>query len=318
MNWRKLFAVAVENWPAKVLSLGLAIILFVFHRMSILENRFFSTPLVIERLGAMMPSSPYPRMIRVSIRGEANSIYSILEDDIEAYIDMGNFDTPGTYLVPVQWRKKGTAQGVEPLQITVDPGEITFSLDNKISKFVPLTANFTGQVEAGFNMTSYSLNPSQVIIDGPADIMSGISELSTELIDLDGRRGDFSVTANILYRNPLVIIRGSGTTEFYGNISQIIPVRNILNVPIVITGIRDGFTGEPEIKTGSIHLEGDNLEAVNIFDPAPDFLRVDCSGISEPGTYILRVLSGTAENVSLRTEPREVTVRIRLEGDGES
>jgi YbbR domain-containing protein len=310
LNWRKLLTKAAENWPAKVLSLALAIVLFVFHRMSTLETRSFFTPIVIEYLDGMMPASPYPRIIRVNVRGDPNSIYSILESDIETYVDMGRFNTPGTYIVPVQWRKKNTAHGVELLQISVEPPEITFTLDIKISKFVPISANFRGQVEAGFNMTSFTLNPSYIIIDGPVEIMSTISELYTEPIDLDGRRNTFSMTMNVLQQEPLVVIRGNGITEFYGIISEVIPARDISDVPIMITGVREGFSAQLEINTANVHLEGDNLDEVNSFVPPPDFLRVDFSGISEPGTYILRVLVGEAENIDFRTEPREVTGRI--------
>ena len=315
MDYRKIFARLVENWPAKVLSLGLAIILFVFHRMNSLETRSFLAPITIENLNAMMPSSPYPRMIRVNLKGEGKSLYSFLEDDIEPYVDMEEFSVPGAYKVPIKWRKKGTAQDVEPLQITVDPMEITFSLDYKISKFVSLIANFEGQVESGYNMTSYSFNPNQVIIEGPVSLLGGISELQTESIDLSGRRSDFSVTASVLRPSSLIVIRGEGTTEFSGAISQLIPVRNITNVPIIITGIQEGFTAELEIKNGSIHLEGENRAAIEGFVPAPDFLRVDCSGISEPGIYILRVIAGNVMGISLRTEPQEVKIQIDSIGD---
>jgi len=312
LDIRKLFAKAVENWPAKVLCIALAVILFIFHQLSSLERRFFSVPLNIERLGALLPSSSYPRMIRVSLRGEANSIYPILEDDIKAYINMESFTKPGTYTVPVQWRKEGTAQGVEPLQITVDPMEITISLDLKISKFVPLIVHLQGKVEDGYIMTSYSLNPTQVIIDGPAELMGSISGLETDSIDLDGRTSDFSTTVNIMNRDPLIVIRGNGTTEFRGNISRIIAVRNIPDVPIVITGIRDTLIGELETRIGNLHLEGENQAALDYFRPPPNFLTVDCSGISRPGTYVLKVQAGNTGNIILRTDPAEVKIQISL------
>ena len=280
--------------------------------MSTLEERFFSAPLNIELKGNLMPSSSYPRMIRVRLRGEANSIYPIMDDDIEIFINLEMIESPGTYSVPVQWRKKGTAQGVEPLQITVEPIEIALSVDHKISKFVPLAASLHGQVDPGYTMTSYSLNPTQVIIDGPAGLMGVISELSTEQIDLDGRRSDFSGTVQILNRDPLIVIRGNGMTEFQGKISQIVPVRNINNVPITITGLADRFSGELEIKTGNIHMEGENQRAVDAFRPPPDFLKVDCSGITEPGTYVLRITYGSVEDIRLRVVPMEVQILITL------
>jgi hypothetical protein len=250
-------------------------------------------------------------MIRVSLRGDAASVYSFLEDDIEVFVDMARFTSPGTYVVPVQWRITNVAQGAHPLQISIDPVQITFAVDYRISKFVPVNASFRGQVEAGFNMTSYNLNPSQVIVDGPAELMSTISELHTEPIDLGGRRTNFSITAHIQQHDPLIVFRGSGLTEFSGRISPIIPARNIRNVPIAVTGIREGFSAVLEVRTASVHLEGDNLNEVNSFVLPPEFLRVDCSGITEPGTYVLRVLTGTAENITFRAEPMEVTIRIR-------
>lgn len=321
MSVSKLFAKAVENWPGKVLSLGLAIFLFVFHRMSTLETRSLFVPIAVERLGAMMPSSPYPPMVRISLRGEAESIDSILEGDIEVFADMGGFDVPGAYTVPVQWRKKGTALGAEPLQISVDPAEITFSLDHKTSKFIPLAANITGQVEDGFNMTSFSLNPAQVFVDGPAELMNTISELRTEPIDLSGRRGDFFLTANILRFDPLVVIRGGGTAEFHAAISRIIAVRNVANVPIEVTGLGEGLAAELETKAAGIHFEGDSEAAINTFNPPSGFLSVDCSGIGAPGIYVLKVLAGPEENIpggfTYRVDPDEVRIRISRPDEAE-
>ena len=310
MDVHKLFDKTIQNWPAKVLSLALAIILFMFHRMMTLETRFFSVPIVIENLNAMVPSSSYPRMIRVTLRGEANSIYSVLEEDIEVYVDMDRFNAPGTYVVPVEWRRKGTAQLAGPMPISVDPLEITLSVDNRLSKFVPIIADLVGQVETDYDMTSYTLNPNQIVIDGPAALVDGISEVFTEQIDLSGRISDFDITAAILQRDPLIVIRGNGVTEFHGTITRIIPVRNIPNVPIEITGLREDLTGELDIKTAGIRLEGSSRNTVEAFVPSPGFLSVDCSEIEEPGIYTLSVYARIAENIRVRVDPVEVRIEV--------
>jgi len=309
------FAKAAENWPAKVLSIGLAIFLFVFHQMSTLENRFFMVPLNLENIDTLVPSSSYPRMIRVSLRGEANNIFPVMEDEIEVYVDMEKYNVPGVCTVPVQWRKKGAAHGIEPLQITVDPMEITFTLDYKISKVVPLIANLRGKVQEGYAMTSYFLNPEQIIIEGPAELIWDIMEVYTDTIDLDGRRSNFSITVHALNRDPFMVIRGNATSEFHGTVSEIIPVRNITNVPIAITGLMEGFTGELEIKSGSVRLEGKDLDTVNDFEVPPNFLKVDCSGINRPGIYLLKVMTVTARDLSFRADPEEVKISISHVGD---
>ena len=317
MDLRKLLSKLFENWPVKVISLGLAIMLYVFHQMSLLEDRYFSVPLNIENRGSLMPSAPYPFMVRVNLRGEANSIYPIQESDIEVYLDIEKLETPGIYTVPVQWRKLGTAIITEePMQISVDPSEITLTLDQRISKIVPLAVNFQGQVESGHTMTSYSVNPQQMIVDGPAALMYAVSELQTEAIELDGRRSDFIVTANVANNDRLIVIRGSGVVEVQGHISPIIPVRNIVNVPVTVTGVREGLKGRLTNSTANLRLEGVNREAVERFQPPPDFLRVDCSSITEPGAYMLRVLAGSYQNMNLIIEPGEVTVIISREEGG--
>jgi YbbR domain-containing protein len=223
LAFRKFLIKTIENWPAKVLSIALALLLFIFHRMSNLSDRFFSVPLNVEVRGNMIPSSSYPRTIRVSLRGDAVSINSILEDDIDAYVNLTRFETLGYYRVPVLVRRKGTALGVEPLEINVEPMELSIALDNKISKYVPLAANIRGQVEEGYVLSSFSLNPTQVVIDGPSELMGTIRELTTDYIDLNGRTGDFSVMVSILNQDPLLVIQGNGITEFRGFVTKQAP-----------------------------------------------------------------------------------------------
>ena len=308
----KLISKAVENWPGKVLSIGLAIVLFVFYRISILETRYFFLPLNIEQSGTMMPSNLFPRIVRVSLRGEANSIYSIQEDDIEVFVDMSSYTSRGTYMVPVQWRTRTISSGMETLQVTLEPMEISFNLDYRISRVVPVIPNFRGQLDSGFTMTNFSLNPSEIIIDGPAELMAGIYGLYSESIDLGGRRTHFTENLSLINNNPLIVIRGEGRVDFRAEINQIVPVRNISMVPVFITGLGDGLRAELDINFVNLNMEGGNHEEVERFLAPDGFVRIDLSGIVESGTYVLNVLTGTAEGITFRTEPNEITVQVSL------
>jgi YbbR domain-containing protein len=137
LNTRKLLVKVVEKWPAKVLSVAAALILFVFHRMSTLESRFFSVPLQVEIGAGFVPVNSYPRLVRVTLRGDANSVFSIAEDDIEAYIDLSKYAAPGWYRSPVQIRKKGSALDVEPLEISVDPLEVAVQIERSTGGSLP-------------------------------------------------------------------------------------------------------------------------------------------------------------------------------------
>jgi YbbR domain-containing protein len=311
LNGRTLLAKVAENWPAKVISIAMAIVLFVFHRMSLLEERFFSVPLSIETDTQLIPASPYPGMIKITLRGDANTIYPILEEDIRAYIDLSKYTEPGTYRAPVQIHKKGTSLRAEALEIFVDPLEVVLILDERLSKTVPVKVNFRGTLEMGYEMGEYTLDPAHVVIDGPMGLLKDISELSTDVIELTGRSVDFSTTVRILNDEPLIVIRGNGLIDFHGTIREQLRIQNIEDIPIKINGLDEQFSGELEITIGSVRIEGgqtmfDKLKAQDIG------LYVDCFSINDQGDFLLPVfVLFPAMFTLIRQDPKNVMIHIR-------
>jgi YbbR domain-containing protein len=317
LNPKKLLQRIAENWVAKVLSIALALVIFMFHRMNTMETRFFAAPLALELSDHLCPSSPYARMVRVTLKGEANNIQPVQNDDIVAYVDLNQYESPGTYHVPVRVRKLGTALGVEPLEVSVDPVEMIIELDYKSSKYVPLTANIEGSPEPGYDLVSHTLSPTQVVVEGPSGLLGNILELYTDVIDLNGRNADFSLTAGILNRDPLLTIRGNGTTEFKGFIHSRIDVRNFGNLPILLSSLDSRFQAEADMRTGSVTLGG-NRGDLDEFSPREGFLSVDCSGVAGEGRYTLPVKISLPPSFNLiRADPVELEIVVRAAADGD-
>jgi YbbR domain-containing protein len=317
LNVRKLILWLAENWPAKVLSIALALILFVFHQMSTLTTRNMIVPLTVESNSALAPGSDYPRNVRVRLRGESDGIKSIVENDIEAYLDFTRHEAEGQYRAPVQIRRKGSALVPEPLEITVNPLEISVNLDKRVNKTFPLTAIIQGNTAPGFEMVSYSVSPIEIAMSGPLRIMDSINDIKTDPIDIEGRKNDFSVMVNIANPNPFLLsIRDDAYAEFRCVIRQSIPVRNIDGIGIDISGLDLKFESDLNVKTGSVRLEARQslLDSLSVW---PGFLSVDCSDITEPGTYTLPVSVDLPDGyILIKSEPEEVIVTITL-GSGE-
>ena len=312
LNSRKLIDKIVENWPAKVLSIALAIILFVFHRMNTLTTRPLSVPLTIESGAALIPAGPYPQNVRLVLRGEDDSIKSIAEGDIEAYADFSRHETEGLYHAPVQIRRKGSALGIEQLEMSVKPLEISLQLDRRMSKTLPVRAAFRGKLASGYDLVTHSISPSEMVVAGPMSAMESITELRTEAIDLEGRSGDFRMMVNIVNPNQFFIINGGETAEFRGVVRPSVPVRNFEGIPITLIGLDPLFAADFGGKTGSVRLEGnqDNLDA---YKPDENFFTVDCSGLTGPGWYTLPVTVNLPRGFTLiKREPEELAVTITL------
>jgi YbbR domain-containing protein len=211
----------LEKWPVKVISLIAAIIITVFYRMSTLETRSFSVPLLVEANNLFIPSSSFTDTVRVSLRGEADSIHSIPESDIEAYVDLNKYTKEGLYRIPVQIRKKGSALEIEPLEINVIPAEISVILEQKIVRNIQVYPVFRGTIAHGYELTSQLIIPDSVTAEGPRSTLESQYDFLTETIDLEGRYGNFSILINIINENPLIVIHGNKMIEYRGTIRRI-------------------------------------------------------------------------------------------------
>lgn len=310
MKSKEIFDRVVEKWPVKVLSIAAAIVLFMFNRMSTLEERFFSVPLGISLHDSLVPAASYPRMVRVTLRGEANSIFPILEDDIEAYLDLSKYKSEGVYKAPVLVRKKGTAAGIDPLEVHVEPIEVAVAVERKEIKTVPITPSFRGYLESGYELASYSIIPSQVEISGPAGMIARVLDMTTDFIELSGRKESFSASVKLLNREPLISIRGEPEVLFNGTIQQSTMIRTIDRLPIVISGLPTGFIARPQTNFGSVRLQGSQND-LETYSPEASFLSVDCSDITEVGLYILPVVVSAPPNFGVvRFDPIEIAVEI--------
>jgi hypothetical protein len=279
-----------------------------------MAERFFSVPLKIETDGSYTPSSPYEHNIRISMRGETNSIYPILENDVEAFIDMKD-KGKGFYRLPVQIRKKGTAIGVDPLEITIDPLEVALSIDYKVSKYAPITANTRGSPKDGFKIVSSTVIPNQVVIDGPSDVIANITELFTETIDIDGRDEDFSVVVNILNNEPLAIVRGNGSAEYKGFIQPITSQKTLDRLPISVKGLDGKQTAELSVKIGSVTLLGKQQEledyATSLKLANSILLSVNCSDVHDAGLYELPITASIPSEFNIvEISPPTVSVQV--------
>ncbi len=306
---------AITDWPAKIVCLVLALLLFLFYRMSTLDQRYFSVPLSVEANGNFAPASTYPKMVKIRLRGETDSIYPILESDITASIDLSRFDAEGEVRIPVRAHLSGTALGIDPLEVTVDPAEVKIRLERRLTKKVPVNPDFGGFPETGFELTGYTVKPSTVEISGPRSVLAKLAAVSTETIDLSGRSGNFSGTALLLNGNPLVDFAGNERVEYDVGVEPTTYVRAFTDIPILLTGLPAGLEATGSLPAGTLRLRGTNSELSAYVLPF-DILSVDCSNVSAPGIYSLPVQVARPGSFDVvETTPAEVQIQFgRREG----
>jgi len=222
LNSAKILLKITEKWPVKVLSLAVALIIFGFYNTKIeMEDRSFQVPLLLESNEYLIPVSSFANTVNLNLKGKTGTTQSILEEDIEAYIDLSKYTKEGTYKVPVQTRRKGSAVGVEPLQIKISPTEVLLQLEEKTSRSIPVFPVLRGTIAQDYELTGQSMIPENVVAEGSRRALDSQSEFYTDTIDLEGRFEDITAFVNIINVNPYITIHGSRTVEYRGTVRRI-------------------------------------------------------------------------------------------------
>ncbi len=316
MSKKSLRARIVADWPAKVLSLAVAILVFTFYRLNRLEDRYVSVPLAVTVGDEFVPSSSLPRSVRLTLRGESNSLVTILEEDLRASVDLSRATSEGFYKAPVLVEKRGSALGVDPLEITIDPPEIAVSLERKLRKVVPVTPSFRGYLGPGYELSSFALEPAEEEVSGPASAVERIIDLSTDPIELSGKTSDFREEVRVFAKDPLVQVSGKPTATFSAKILQAMDFKTFDAVPVAASGLAPGFALVDALPTCVLRLRS-NASILKGFVLPPDAIVLDLSSVTKPGIYTLPLDVRLPEGIALDSiDPPALTLRIQQQPVG--
>ena len=304
-KWTKIIE---RNWPAKIISVAAAIILFLFYRATSLEERFFSVPLEIRINESYAVSSTVPPSVKVTLRGSEDSIFLILEDDIEVYADFSRHSSEGQFQEPIRFKKTGSAQNIENLEIRVEPSEIKLELEKKIARMVKIQPQLTGYPEKGYELDQYLLSTEEAVVEGPASHVEGLEFIPTEELSLDGRVEDFYVRLSLNVQDPYLSFPAGDSVGFQGVITETTILKTFEDVGIIFIDLPADlsvFSGE---STGSIKVQGKQLMLEST--ASEDFsLFADCADIDMPGEYEIEINPIVPAGVAvLRYSPESIRV----------
>ncbi len=316
MNLKGIQNALFANWPAKIISLTAAVVLSMFYRINSMEERFFSVPLSLEPPQGLALADPYPKSVRITLRGDADSIFSVLEEDIEVFADFGKFKSEGKYRISLHVDRKGSALNIEPLEIRVEPAEIKVTLEQKLEKSLEIVPSIKGNPAHGYELVQYSVTPNMVEIAGPRSKVQRINSLTVEDIDLTGRTEDFLVTVRIIQDNSLIQFPKGAAVEFRGVIRAAEIIKTFEPIDIISLDLSPKLRLADPLPEGSIKLQGSQV-SVESMDPGQLRLVLDCSAITDPGEYLLNPVPDIpAGYVVLKYEPQELLL-IFLETTGD-
>lgn len=219
--------------------------------------------------------------VDVLFRGSQSDIRFLNRDQIRVEVDLRGRSVAGAREVRLGPGNVRSPGGVAR-PVSVDPSEITLTLDREGEKQVPLKAEVIGNPPVGYEVERVVATPATVTLQGPQGRLAGIEELRTAPIDLEGRMQSFALTRVVQppsetwtarvepdrARVDVTLVARSAAKEIAGVRLQLLVSPNTPPIEMSAQAVNLALTARPDV-VGS--LDASNLTAF-----------VDCTGL-HPG-----------------------------------
>ncbi|MDC7126402.1 MAG: CdaR family protein [Spirochaetales bacterium] len=300
-----------RNWPAKIISVAFAILLFLFYRAASLEERFFSVPLDIRINESYAIASEVPSSVKVMLRGSEESVFTILENDIDVYADFTEHSSEEQFRSVLKYSKRGSALNIEDLEIKIDPPEITLELEKRISRSVKIQPVLAGYPDKGYELDQYILSTEEAVVEGPASHVEQLENIETEVINLDGRQKDFYVRVKLNVQDPYLSFPAGNSIGFQGVITETVIMKTFEDIDLIYLDLPLDLNIDNSGLKGNIKVQGKQM-LIEKTTSENYALTADCSEIDKPGEYIVNVRPIVPSGVIvLRYTPETLILRVK-------
>lgn len=131
-------------------------------------------------------------VVDVTCRGSQSDIRYLTRDQLRIEVDLRGRSIAGAQeirLHPQAVKVPGGARAV-----SVDPPEITLTLDREGERIVKVRADIVGNPPEGYELAEVVCTPAEARLQGPEGRLAGVAEVKTAPIDLEGRLKSFSLS----------------------------------------------------------------------------------------------------------------------------
>lgn len=288
MNKKQLIDNLLKNWPAKVICFAIAIFLYLFYQASLIDKKTFVIPLEIKEQGIVIHIGNVPTSVVVSVRANENDIKAIFASDMSASIDLNNITKSGTYRIPINVIISDKLKALDPLEVKLKEETLKINVEKKVSRYVTVVPSIVGEVHEDYMIKSVKMDPSTVQLVGPDSLISAITKIDTERVNVSNAMTNFTVETGYNKISDFITITEKAPCKATVILQPKIEEFNLSSLPFKVINLAENLQIEEPLSPFNIKIKGPvtkykKLSVINI----P--VTVDMSGITEPGVYEIPV-----------------------------
>lgn len=214
-----MFKLLTENWTLKIISLILALLLWMFIMGERRLEVGYRVPLELQNIPkSLMIANEVPSMVDVRVSGPRTLQMKVSPNDISIIVDLSDLK-PGLTTFKRLEERLNLPSG---LQVTrLSPSFIDLKLERIKQKLVPVKIALTGEPMTGFKVASVKAVPNEVMIEGAETELKSVSKVTTENVDLKGVNEGFSLIVPLVHRGTYTHFKDEKTTEVQVDIQPV-------------------------------------------------------------------------------------------------
>ncbi len=221
-----------KDWMLKLVSLGIAIVLWYFVGGEDIVNKNVMVPVEVINLPRdLVISNQFKKEIEVSISGPRSLVLDIGNRGLSRQVDLAEA-TPGTMVIENSNDVINVPRGVKVLRI--QPKSVILSLDKMIQKQFPVNPVTVGVLAPDFILKEIRMEPDSISITGPQTVLSQFDVLRTKPIDIAGLRESTQIQIPLELDQAIIDLIGETTITADLDIAVETVQKKISNLPVEV------------------------------------------------------------------------------------
>ncbi|MCH7811867.1 MAG: hypothetical protein IH958_04480 [Chloroflexi bacterium] len=304
-----------NNWGIGLLSIALAVSLWVFVTDEDDSEQTGRVPGTVPVEAVNLPPgqavfSISPEVVTVRARAAENVFEGLAAEDFQATVDLSNVTAQqATVSVHV------TSEESRARVVDVSPSQVTVTLENVVSRTVPVVVQELGGLPRGFQLGAVEADVTDAVVTGPERLVADVATVQAD-VNLTGARTDFE-------QRVALEARGEGRTPFQGVIVE--PANTIVRVTVIQLEFSRAFVVQPSVSgspADGYNVVGIDWDPVVVVVTGPleilqtidavagietDAVPIEGANADVIGTPRLRLPQGVTADLT------QVTVRVSIE-----
>ncbi len=189
----------MKSWHFKFLAVVLAVIMWYFVVGEERAEVGLTVPLVLINMPRdLIVVNNVPHGIEIRVNGPRSLVRSLSTENLSKTLDLTN-TREGAVSFSISSEGIPLPRGVKITRI--NPTQVTVLLQKSLTKRINVRPRVSGKPAPGYELESIRVNPDQVDIAGPEDVVEKLDVLFTKPVDIQGLKSDLKQRTFLDFRN---------------------------------------------------------------------------------------------------------------------